>query len=149
MKRKTKRKAKTVISDPAQRVRDAGASGVPFSRGRRRLVVAVCIALILAVLPLAAADKKPVDYALIFGTVWDANDRAVAGAKVKIRRADQKNAEWTLISDRRGEFAQRVPVGKAEYVVWAEVPSKKGPAAETKVSIESNERADIGLHLAP
>lgn len=81
--------------------------------------------------------------------MWDDNNRAVAGATVKIRRGDQKKAKWTLVSDGRGEFAQRVPVGKAEYVVWAELPGKKGPAAENTVHIENNERADIGLHLVP
>jgi hypothetical protein len=102
----------------------------------------------VAALPLGAADKKPADYALIFGTVWDAENHSAAGVTVKIRRADQKKAKWTLVSDRRGEFAQRVPTGKADYIVWAEVPKRKGAVAETTVHIENDERADIGLHLA-
>lgn len=91
------------------------------------------------------ASKK--DYALIFGTVWTPESRPAHGVKVKIRRAGQKKAKWELVSDRNGEFAQRVPPGAADYVVWAEVPKKKGPAAETKVHIENDERIDIGLHL--
>ncbi len=110
--------------------------------------VAVAIgALLLSLSATAGEKKKPADYALIFGTVWSADNRPYAGAKVSIRRSDEKKARWLLYSDRRGEFAQRVPVGKADYVVWAEVPKKKGHAAETTVHIEDNERADIGLHL--
>jgi hypothetical protein len=95
-----------------------------------------------------SAGKAKADYALIFGTVWGADSLPVQGVRVKIRRADQKKARWELVSDRRGEFAQRVPAGTADYVVWAEPAGKKGPKAETKVHIDNDERADIGLHLA-
>lgn len=95
--------------------------------------------------------KKIAPYALIFGTVWGANGRPAYGVKVKIRRADQKKAKWELMSDHRGEFAQRVPAGKADYVVWADVKPPKGAKdwkkPETTVSIENEERVDIGLHL--
>jgi hypothetical protein len=87
------------------------------------------------------------DYALIFGTVWDKDSRPVYGVTVKIRRADQKKAKWELTSDHNGEFAQRVPAGAADYVVWAELPKHKGRVAETKVHIDNDERTDIGLHL--
>jgi hypothetical protein len=33
-------------------------------------------------------------------------------------------------------------------VVTAQLPKKKGPAAETKVHVEKEERVDVGLHLA-
>ena len=54
------------------------------------------------------------------GTVWGPDDRPVYGVKVKIRRADQKKAKWELMSDHSGEFTQRLPAGKADYVVWAD-----------------------------
>jgi hypothetical protein len=146
--KKRKKKAKTVISNRVQDVRDSEAA-IFSRRMQRRFSFLVCIiVVVIAALPLSAAGKKPADYALIFGTVWDAEDHAAAGVTVKIRRADQKKAKWTLISDSRGEFAQRVPVGKADYIVWAEVPKKKGAAAEATVHIEHNERANTGLHLA-
>lgn len=98
------------------------------------------------------AKEKP--YALIFGTVFDPGGRAVYGVKVKIRRADQKKAHWELYSDHRGEFAQRVPAGQADYIVWADtkdykLPSGKHlkPGTEVTVHIENDERSDIGLHL--
>ncbi len=101
-------------------------------------------------------DKlKPTDrYALIFGTVWSPDGRPVYGVTVKLRRAKDKHARWEVFSDHRGEFAQRVPAGKNEYVVWADVKTFKtvegdryGPGEEVRVPIDNDERADIGLHL--
>ena len=115
------------------------------------------LALAALVVPSRAADSQPPKekpYALIFGTVFDPDGRGVYGVKVKIRRADQKKARWELYSDHRGEFAQRVPAGKADYVVWADfkdykLPSGKHlkPGTEVTVHIENAERSDIGLHL--
>jgi hypothetical protein len=99
-----------------------------------------------------ASKEKP--YALIFGTVFDPDGRAVYGVKIKIRRVDEKKARWELYSDHQGEFAQRVPAGKADYVIWADfkdykLPSGKRlrPGTDVTVHIENAERSDIGLHL--
>jgi hypothetical protein len=101
--------------------------------------------------PSASAKSKVPPYALIFGTVWDAQNRPVYGVPVKIRRAGQNKAEWNLISDHRGEFAQRVPAGKADYVVKANLKPPKGnkdwKAPETTAHVENDERIDVGLHL--
>jgi hypothetical protein len=93
-------------------------------------------------------------YALIFGTVWGPDDHPIYGVKVKIRRADQKKAHWELYSDHHGEFAQRVPAGKADYVVWADLKGvkmpdgkKPDPSPEVTVHVENDERVDTGLHL--
>jgi len=95
-----------------------------------------------------ASEKPKKDYALIFGTVWDKDGRPLYGVKVKMRRADHKRAQWELVSDHMGEFAQRVPVGTADYIIWAETKLPKGAKpVETKVHIQNNERVDIGLHL--
>lgn len=122
----------------------------------RFLVVALC--LITAQMPAAHAAPSPQrpdqPYALIFGTVWGPDDRPLYGVRVKIRRADQKKAKWELISDHHGEFAQRVPLGPADYLVWADLKSFKSPTgkqlhqeSEVKVHIEKDERQDTGLHL--
>ena len=98
-----------------------------------------------------AQEGKPSakDYALIFGTVWSKDNRPVYGVPIKIRRADRKKAEWQQTSDHSGEFAQRVPPGKADYVVWADVKTSKGtPKPQITVHIENDERADISLHLS-
>jgi len=105
---------------------------------------------------LAAGGERPKEkpYALIFGTVWGPDDRALFGVKVKIRLAGEKKARWEIYSNHTGEFAQRVPAGKADYVVWADVKGYKlasgkhlqpGPGAT--VHIDNDERSDIGLHL--
>ena len=114
----------------------------------RKLSLLVIALLLLGGLSTAGEKKKLPDYALIFGTVFDQDQRPVAGVKIKIRRADQKKAKWELISDRRGEFAQRVPAGTADYVVRPEVKDKQvAEKAEVKVHIEKDERQDIAVHL--
>lgn len=103
----------------------------------------------------ASKKLKPTDpYALIFGTVWGPNDHPVYGVKVLIRRASDKKARWELYSDRAGEFAQRVPAGKDDYVVTADLKHVKTEdghpvhlAEEVPVHVEYDERVDIGLHL--
>lgn len=112
-------------------------------------ILAAAVA-IFATLPAyaGAKDKAHQPYALIFGTVWGPNDVPMYGVHVKIRRADEKRAKWEQYSDHRGEFAQRVPAGTADYVVWADIKTKNGqPKPEAKVHIENDERADVGLHL--
>ena len=104
----------------------------------------------------ASAREKPKPYALIYGTVWGPDGHALYGVKVKIRRATDKDKKvrWELYSNHTGEFAQRLPAGKADYIVWADVkdyklPSGKKvkPGPEVTVHIEDDERSDIGLHL--
>jgi Carboxypeptidase regulatory-like domain len=103
---------------------------------------------IIAGISGASEKKKLPDYALIFGTVFDAQQHPVPGVKIKIRRADQKKAKWELISDRRGEFAQRLPAGTADYVIRPELKDKQAAEkAEVKVHIEKDERQDIAVHL--
>ena len=117
------------------------------------------IILLLAVVGLppkttAGETDKEKPYALIVGTVWDPEGHAVYGVRVKIRRADQKKAHWELYSNHTGEFAQRVPAGKADYVVWTDLKDYKLPSGkhlhagpEVTVRIDNDERSDVGLHL--
>jgi len=122
---------------------------------RRAAGLAAVLLLLSAAAGVAApspdAEKekqKEKPYALIFGTVFGPDARGVAGVKVKIRRSDQKKAKWEMYSDRRGEFAQRVPAGKADYLVWADLPGPKDQLRqEVAVHVENDERVDISLHL--
>jgi hypothetical protein len=102
--------------------------------------------------PVEEKYEKP--YALIFGTVWGPDNRPVYGVKVKIRRADRKKPKWEQYSNHTGEFAQRVPAGRADYVVWPDLKGFKSPeyktlhaGTEVTVHIQNDERADIGVHL--
>ena len=96
----------------------------------------------------AAQPQTRKEYALIMGTVWTAQDQPAYGVPVKIRRANEKKARWEQVSDHRGEFAQRVPIGTQDYVVWADIKVGKGKAKpEATVHVENDERVDISLHL--
>ena len=108
-------------------------------------------ALLIAVAALAqqpAHQEKA--YALIFGTVYGPDDRPVYGARVQVRRADGKKIKGgdDLVSDHQGEFALRVPAEAADYVVRATAAAgKRKLAADTRLHIHFDERADISLHL--
>jgi hypothetical protein len=78
--------------------------------------------------------------------VWTPDNRPAYGVKVTIRPADAKKPKWTLYSNHSGEFAQRVPAGKADYVIVAETKGK-GPKPEAKIHVENDERVDTSLHL--
>ena len=105
----------------------------------------------LAALPAMAGKKKPPPYALIIGTVYGPDERPLYGVPVKIRRAQDKKPRWELMSDHRGEFAQRVPPGPADYIISTDFRlegKKKGQKpTEVRVRVEGDERVDTGLHL--
>src|ERR1051325_10627776 len=92
---------------------------------------AACLAMgaLLALLPssLATSQEKPKEkqkkekpYALIFGTAYGPNDRPLYGVKVTIRPEKKKKPSWDLMSDHRGEFAERVRAGASDYSVRGE-----------------------------
>ncbi len=111
----------------------------------------------LSVRPTGASDdsaKKEKPYALIFGTVWGPDNQPVYGVRVRIRRSDKKKPQWKLISNHMGEFAQRVPAGKADYIISADLKGYKSldgrklsPGDDATVHIDYEERVDTGLHL--
>lgn len=119
---------------------------------RRRAVRSLAIALLLAAsCSTTRADAKSHahdPYALLFGTVFGPNDRPIYGVKIDIRRSDQKKPKWRLLSNHEGEFAQRVPAGKADYIVTVDEKVKKGgPKVETTVHVDNDERKDFVLHV--
>lgn len=136
-------------------------AGLSFPSYRHLAFFPFLLLFLSSVLPgfvnASGPEKHEGPYALIFGTVWGPDNQPVYGAKVAVRRSDDKKARWHLVSDHNGEFAQRVPAGKADYVVWVEsVPWKRpksskakdlAAASAVKVHIENDERTDIGLHL--
>jgi hypothetical protein len=111
----------------------------------------VIFLMVAASSPMARADSKSHardPYALLFGTIFGPNDRPLYGVKVKIRRADQKRPKWELVSNHEGEFAQRVPAGKADYIVSVDAKTPKGqPKPELTVHVDNDERKDFVLHL--
>ncbi|HEV7523077.1 MAG TPA: hypothetical protein VGP89_18390 [Candidatus Angelobacter sp.] len=132
----------------------------------RRSTAAWLSIFVLAALsqPVAAASKdkpqKEKPYALIFGTAFGPNDRPLYGVKIRIRPQTKKRPTWDLISDHRGEFAQRVPPGPGDYLIRGEaeyapagedgrpqLSKKVRLKGETRVHVGSEERLDISLHL--
>jgi hypothetical protein len=121
------------------------------------LFVVLFLGLSSSVLTSAQRQAKPEKpYALIFGTVWGPDDHPLYGVTVKIRRATDKprKVRWELYSDHNGEFAQRVPAGEADYILWADLKGLKSVdsrplhlAKEVTVHIYNDERQDTGLHL--
>jgi hypothetical protein len=117
-----------------------------------RQPISVLLLVALVVMPVCALlqkdPKNDEPYALIFGTVLGPDSRPIQGVTIKIRSTDKKKPRWEHTSDRRGEFARRVPPGPADYVVWADLKDKQ--AAENTavtVHIAGDERHDIILHL--
>jgi len=100
------------------------------------------------------SHKTGSPYALIFGTAWDSENNPVYGVHVLLRRPGDKRPHWEAYSDHRGEFAFRVPAGKATYELVGDLKSDKShkiKGLETnepvKVQIQFDERVDVGLHL--
>ncbi|HXY78782.1 MAG TPA: hypothetical protein VEH47_08205 [Candidatus Acidoferrales bacterium] len=128
------------------------------SRFPSGLLLLLTILAGLTPLPVSAAQQvKPGQpYALIFGTVWGPDDRPVYGIRVKIRKSTDKprKVRWELYSDHRGEFAQRVPAGEADYIISADLKGIKFAdgtparlAKEVTLHVYNDEREDTGLHL--
>jgi hypothetical protein len=120
------------------------------------LAVFICLTGLCAAGSDSPAHKtgQPKPYALIFGTVWGPDNQPVYGVKVKIRRASDQKARWELYSNHAGEFAQRVPAAREDYVIWVDLDGYKSqtgkrlePGEPAKVHVEYDERVDTGLHL--
>ena len=119
---------------------------------RRSVAILLAIALILSSSALVArSDSKSHlhdPYALLFGTIFGPDGHTLYGVRITIRRSDQKKPKWELTSDHQGEFAQRVPAGKADYIITADVKTPKGqPKPELTVHVDNDERKDFALHL--
>jgi hypothetical protein len=142
-----------------------------ITKSRHVAIAAIWLALMVlsACVQLAALDnkkepdkkKQEKSYGLIFGTAYGPDDRPLYGVKVTIHPEGKKHPKWELVSDHRGEFAQRVPTAAADYLITGEAEymlagkdgkpdksKKKKLRGETRVHMEGEIRQDIGLHLA-
>jgi hypothetical protein len=134
-------------------------------RLRKLSLFGVVAALLLVLLPnlcsrnglLTAQKSRGKPYALIAGTVWGPDDRPVYGVTVKIRKGKDKpnKTRWEVYSDHMGEFAQRVPAGESDYILWADLkgfkPADGKPVhlvQEVTIHVYNDERQDVGIHLA-
>lgn len=123
-----------------------------------KLAVALCLAIFLSYSSAQKEGSKR-HYGLISGTAYGPDDRPIYGVKISIHPDGKKHPSWDLISDHRGEFAQRVPPGPGDYIVEGQVElapiengvpklhKKKKLKDQVKVHIDNEEIRDISLHM--
>ena len=103
----------------------------------------------LAFEPAAAAQSSSRTHAhdfLIFTTVFTDRGFSLPGARLRVRREEEKRFRWEGMSDHQGEVAIRVPQG-AEYELTIEARGFK--TATRKVSALDDNRADLTIQMEP
>ena len=93
---------------------------------------------------VSAQSGSPGHDFLIFATVFTDHGFALPGARVHVRRADEKKAKWEATSDRQGEFAVRVPEG-AEYEMTVEANGFKPEVR--KIDARKDTRTDFTIRM--
>jgi hypothetical protein len=83
---------------------------------------------------------------VIFATVFTDRGFALPGARVRVRREDEKKFRWEAMSDRQGELGIRVPQG-AEYQLTVEARGFKEQTR--KVDARDGNREDLTLQMEP
>ena len=109
--------------------------------------------------PKSQPQNKEKPYGVLFGTAYGPDDHAMYGVRVVIHPEGRKKPNWELMSDHRGEFAQRVPPGPGDYVITGEAEiyplvngkpqksQKKHLKGSTKVHLAGEEQQDFSLHM--
>lgn len=90
--------------------------------------------------------SKHAETCLAIGTVFTAEGFVLPGAEIRVRRQGERKVRWRAQTDRRGEFAVRVPRG-AEYVL--EVVARGFTAVEQKLDAREADRQDLVFRLQP
>jgi hypothetical protein len=94
-------------------------------------------------------SKQELEYensCLLYGTVFTEQGFALPGAEVKVRRAGEKKYHWQSGSDRRGEFAIRVPQGD-QYEI--QIKAKGYDLLTRTVDARQGNRQDMVFHMQP
>ncbi|HKT52451.1 MAG TPA: hypothetical protein VJV96_19265 [Candidatus Angelobacter sp.] len=124
-----------------------------------KLGVALCLSLLLSYASAQKKDDSKRHYGLISGTAYGPDDRPLYGVRITIHPEGKKHPSWDLVSDHRGEFAQRVPPGPEDYIVDGQVElaplengipqlhKKKKLRDQVKVHIDNEEIRDISVHM--
>lgn len=116
------------------------------------LILAVALAGMLALPGLGGAAPtakkiKQKRYALLAGTLFTQEGFSLPGVRITIQRKGKHKPRWRAVSDRRGEFAVRLPAGRGTYEVTTHSKDRQN---QTKtVEIHGEERVDILFRLAP
>jgi hypothetical protein len=83
---------------------------------------------------------------VIFATIFTDRGFALPGARVRVRRSQEKKFRWESVSDAQGELALRVPQD-AEYELTVEA---RGFQMQTrKIDAREGNRADQSIRMEP
>ena len=121
-----------------------------------RLLAATALAALIPVSPAPALSKdEPKEaplFALLKGSCFDQRGFSLPGVAVQVtlpagENGKKKEKRWRMQSDRRGEFAVRLPAGEQTVVVTA---SKKGYLkAEKSLQFYGDELQHIVIQMKP
>jgi len=143
--RKTKRTFETILQILRHPLLRSG-----HLTDRRRIITLlflVWMAGAASVPARAGSQDKPNSHAhdfVIFATVFTGQGFALPGARVRVRRMDEKKFRWEAMSDRRGELGIRVKQG-AEYELTVEA---RGFQPQTrKIDAREGDREDLTLQM--
>jgi len=114
--------------------------------------LAASLAVILAALfsppgALQAEKEKEEPYVLLRGTVFTAGGLALPGVPLTIKVKDDSKPKWRAVSDRRGEFAVRLPLGRQTYEVSTH-SGEHGNQTKT-VDIDEQKSVNVIFRLSP
>jgi hypothetical protein len=97
--------------------------------------------------PPGSAQNSSASHAhdfVIFVTVFTDRGFSLPGARLRVRREQEKKFRWDAVSDHQGEVAFRVPQG-AEYEMTIEA---RGFKPETrKIDARDDNRADLTIRM--
>ncbi len=99
--------------------------------------------------PAAGAQSSSNSHArvfVIFTNVFTEQGFALPGARVRVRRADEKKFRWEGASDHQGEVAFRVPPG-AEYELAIEARGFKPQTR--KIDAREDTQMDLTIRMEP
>lgn len=108
------------------------------------LLPGLLVASVLA-FPLGAKEK-PKPHALLLGSIFTAEGLSLPGVPVTITLKAARKPRWRAVSDRRGEFAIRLPAGRATYEVTTH--SKEHQNETKTVEIYGEESVSIIFQLS-
>jgi hypothetical protein len=94
--------------------------------------------------PSATRQKPSVNDCILFATIFTDQGRLLQGAEIRVHPVGKKKPAYQAYSDRRGEFAVRVPtVGEFEIEIRAE-----GFVSQTrKVTTIQGQKMDMVFHM--
>jgi hypothetical protein len=114
--------------------------------GRALLTAGLLFCLVVPAGSAAAGKKKEEPYALLFGMVFTEKGFALPGIAVSVKGKDDTKPRWHEVSDRRGEFAVRLPAGPGTYEVSTH--SEEYENQSKTVEVRGTERVEVLFRLA-